>query len=129
MKVAPKNLKLKKDDRGWSVEILKRNEIKQDIRYVYLMTSKPGAIRGNHYHKRRAEWLCVLHGKAKFIIVDNKTGKKTQFTVSGDKPRLVDMPTNVTHTIKNIGKEQLYILEITNMEYSKKNHDTFRLSK
>src|SRR6266849_457565 len=31
------------------------------VRDVHIATINPGAVRGNHYHQRRREVLCILH--------------------------------------------------------------------
>lgn len=107
----------KEDERGIFVEILKSNEIKERIKEVLLIVSKPGVVRGNHYHEKKAEWLCLVKGSAKFLYIDIETGEKKELIVD-NKPTLIKTPLRVAHAIKNIGKDDMYLLEISNHLYA-----------
>ena len=48
-----------------------------------------------------------------------------EYRVSGDKPAPVDMPTLHTHSIENIGDEELLTLFWTHDLFDVKNPDTF----
>jgi len=52
-----------KDRRGEIIDILK----KEPIEYVTLITSKKGAVRGNHFHKKSIQYNYVLKGKLKLF--------------------------------------------------------------
>lgn len=52
-----------KDERGIVQDILTREQID----YVSLITSKKGAVRGNHYHKETVQWLYLYSGKLKSL--------------------------------------------------------------
>jgi len=119
-----KELDIKSDDRGHVIEVIKADNIKE----VLFILSKPGATRGNHFHKSKAEWLCIIKGKAKLTYSDVATGKKTELIVNGDeKPTIIKTPKNIAHVVHNIGTDDLYMLEISDKIYDKKNPDTFKL--
>ena len=67
LKYKIKELKIHSDERGWLVEMLKRSQIKQEIKQIYVTIIKPGKIRGNHYHLKRTEWFFIAKGKQKFL--------------------------------------------------------------
>ena len=52
-----KKLEVHLDKRGWFVEMLKRDEINDDIKQISVASIKPGCVRGNHYHLKRIEWF------------------------------------------------------------------------
>ncbi|MDE1871037.1 MAG: WxcM-like domain-containing protein [Candidatus Micrarchaeota archaeon] len=118
-------LDLRGDDRGIVVEILKKSRIDPEIKEILLISSKPGVVRGNHYHKTKAEWLCIIRGRAKFVYEDNETGERKEIIVSGEKPSLIRTPVNVAHAVKNIGDDELYMIEISNQIYDEI-QDTFK---
>ena len=60
IKYKDKELEIHSDKRGWLVEMLKRDALKEDIKQVYVATIKPGCVRGNHYHLKRTEWFLVI---------------------------------------------------------------------
>ena len=52
-----------KDERGAIADILS----KQPIEYITIISSKKGAVRGNHFHKRSVQYNYVLKGKIKLL--------------------------------------------------------------
>lgn len=105
--------------------MLKKNELKEEIRQIYVATVKPGFVRGNHYHLKRKEWFFIIQGKAKIFLQDLKTKKKISFHVSSKKPKLIEIPPKVAHAVKNIGKQTLYLVSAQNDIYNPKKPDTY----
>ena len=83
VKYKAKELEIHSDQRGWLVEMLKKNELRDEIKQIYVATIKPGCIRGNHYHLRRTEWFFISEGEIKLYLKDIKTGKKIYLKLSG----------------------------------------------
>ena len=125
MKAELKNIEKHTDERGWLVEILRDDEIKEEIRQVYFSASKPGAIRGNHYHKRKVEWFSVVKGKAKLVLEDNESNKREELILSDDTPAIVKIMPNITHAIQNIGDDVMYLIVIVNEVFNPDDADTF----
>ena len=102
MKVETKKLEIKADNRGWLTEIA-NTALSQTIKNIHFAFSKPGMVRGNHYHKQQIEWLFVTSGIGRVLLEDNIIKEKSKFTVSGDCPVLIKIFPNVTHAIVNCG--------------------------
>jgi UDP-2-acetamido-2,6-beta-L-arabino-hexul-4-ose reductase len=110
--------KLKKniDHRGWLAEFIKSVSMGQ----IFISKTKPGITRGNHWHHTKVEKFLVLQGEAiiKFRKID--TDKVIEYKVNGEIPEVVDIPTGYTHSIANIGIEDVITLfwscEIFNQE-------------
>ena len=117
----PIALKLNQDNRGSFVETMRLNSGGQ----VSFSTTKPGIIRGNHFHTRKAERFAVIKGKA--LIELRKIGSKKvmTFELDGDNPACVDMPIWHTHNIRNIGEDDLYTIFWINEQYDQNDPDTF----
>lgn len=120
-----KELEIHSDKRGWLVEMLKRNELKEDIKQIYVATIKPGQVRGNHYHLERIEWFLLIGGKAKLYLEDCKTKERTCLKLSSKKRRVITIYPGIAHAVKNIGKETVYLVGAQNNIYNPKNSDTF----
>jgi UDP-2-acetamido-2,6-beta-L-arabino-hexul-4-ose reductase len=118
MKLEIRDLDIKSDNRGIATEILTSDQM-PEMKEVLLQISKPGTIRGNHYHKKKVEWICVIKGEAKIIYEDVYDGEKKTIFVSGDKPQIIKTPLDVLHTVYNIGKEDLYTISILDSIYAK----------
>lgn len=120
-----KELEIHSDKRGWLVEMLKQNELKEKIKQVYVATIKPGATRGNHYHLKRTEWFFIIGGKAKLYLEDFKTKEKVSLELSAKKPIVITIFPKIAHAVKNSGKETIYLVSAQNTIYNPKNPDTF----
>ena len=109
------------DERGNFVEII-RLEIGGQVSFS---TTKKEITRGNHFHTRKIERFSVIKGKA--LIQLRKIGTKEVFDyyLSGDEPAYVDMPIWYTHSIKNIGEEELYTMFWINEFYDANDPDTY----
>lgn len=116
-----KKLEIKSDERGNFVEIFKIPNFGQ----VSYSTTKPGIIRGNHYHKRKREIFCVIEGKAKIKQRNIKNNEIEEIIVSGKSLELVEMKLNWTHNIQNIGSTEMKLLIWTSEIYNPEDPDTF----
>jgi len=124
IKYKVKELEIHSDKRGWLVEMLKRKEIKEDIKQIYVATIKPGYIRGNHYHLKRTEWLFIINGKAELYLEDLKTKEKICFKLSPKEHKVITIFPKIAHAIKNSGKEIIYLVSAQNEIYNPKKPDT-----
>lgn len=125
LKYKVKNLKIHSDERGWLVEMLKRNEIKEDIKQIYVATIQPGQVRGNHYHLKRKEWFFIISGKVEIHLQDIKTKEKVCLKASSDKPKLITIFPKTAHAVRNISEETVYLVSAQNDIYTPKKPDTF----
>jgi len=109
------------DTRGSFTEIIRLNVGGQ----VSFSTTHPGIVRGNHFHTRKIERFAVIKGEALIQLRQIGTNKVMNFHLSGNEPSYVDMPIWFTHSIKNIGKTELYTIFWINEFYNPENPDTF----
>ena len=100
------DLECKADQRGLLAEVLKANGHGQ----FFVSRTKPGVVRGNHYHDRKVEKFLVLEGEALIRFRNLATGETTEYPVSGCKLRLVDIPPGWTHSIQNVGNNEMITL-------------------
>ena len=112
-------LKVYPDKRGWFVEMLKRNDIKQ----VSVASIKPGQVRGNHYHLNKKEWFLVIGGKAEFYLADSKTKEKICLKLFPGKPKIITIFPKVAHAVKNVSKKTIYFIEADSVIYNHKKPD------
>lgn len=77
---------------------------------VFCSSTVPGALRGNHFHRRKIERFQVLRGEALISLRKVLTGDTVEYRVSGSDPCAVDMPTLWSHNIVNVGDSELLTL-------------------
>jgi UDP-2-acetamido-2,6-beta-L-arabino-hexul-4-ose reductase len=113
--------RLHSDARGQLFEILRLAGGGQ----IFFSTTKPGVIRGNHFHSRKIEWFCVVRGEA--IIRLRRVGDDSvrEFQVSGNSPQFISIPPLYTHQIENVGSEDLLTMFWCNEIFQASDPDTF----
>jgi len=116
-----KKLEVKEDERGKLIEIFKIPGVGQ----VFYSTTKPGIIRGNHYHTRKKEFFCVIEGRGLIKLRNRETGEIKEIEVSGENPEIIEMPINWTHNIKNIGETEMKLLVWVNEIFNPEDPDTY----
>lgn len=101
------HLKKHEDKRGFLIEFLKNFELEnseKEFGQIYLVTSAPGAVRGNHYHKKKEEWLVVIAGKQKVTLEDIHTKERKELLLDSTSEYLtrIRVGSNIAHSFRNI---------------------------
>jgi UDP-2-acetamido-2,6-beta-L-arabino-hexul-4-ose reductase len=109
------------DERGKLYEILRLAGGGQ----IFFSTTRPGVIRGNHFHTRKFEWFCVLRGEAVIRIRRVGDERVREFRVSGESPEFISIPALHTHQIENVGDEDLLTMFWCNEIFQPADPDTF----
>lgn len=109
------------DPRGAFVEVIRLGIGGQ----CSFSTTVPGITRGNHYHTRKIERFAVIKGKALIQLRKIGTDEILDFYLDGIEPAYVDMPIWYTHSIKNIGEEELYTIFWINEPFNTEDADTY----
>jgi len=117
------SLKMNEDDRGSFTEMLRS----QDRGQVSVNISKPGIVKGNHWHHTKNEKFLVVSGKGviRFRKIDEE--KVHEYFVSGDKLEVVDIPVGYTHNIENLGDVDMVTMMWVNEPFDPSLPDTFYL--
>jgi UDP-2-acetamido-2,6-beta-L-arabino-hexul-4-ose reductase len=114
-------LNLNTDNRGFLFEIIKELTGGQ----VFFSLTKPGVIRGNHFHTRKIERFCVVSGNAIIHLRRIGYNKIIEYKVTGNDPTAIDIPIYHTHNIENIGKSDLLTLFWSNDIFNPEAPDTY----
>ena len=116
------DLKMNEDARGSFTELLKTEKCGQ----VSINISKPGIIKGQHWHHTKWEFFIVVAGHG--LIQQRKIGSDEvlNFEVSGDKIQAVHMLPGYTHNIINLSEtENLVTVMWANEQFDPNHPDTF----
>jgi UDP-2-acetamido-2,6-beta-L-arabino-hexul-4-ose reductase len=109
------------DSRGQLCEVLRMTGGGQ----IFFSTTKPGVIRGNHFHTRKVEWFCVLRGEAAIRVRPVGCEVVREFRVSGGSPEFISIPPLHTHQIENVGDEELLTMFWCSELFQPGDPDTF----
>ncbi|MBE6034885.1 polysaccharide biosynthesis C-terminal domain-containing protein [Aminipila sp.] len=137
----PKNqfsypLKMNIDNRGSFTEILKQDSFGQ----VSVNISKPGIIKGNHWHHTKTEKFLVVSGtgvirfrKVSVNSADLNDLSATdnqeiiEYYVNGDILEVIDIPPGYTHSITNLGETDMVTIMWANESFDPQKPDTYFL--
>jgi UDP-2-acetamido-2,6-beta-L-arabino-hexul-4-ose reductase len=112
------------DQRGELAELLKSKNIGQ----IFISRTRPGITRGHHYHDTKVEKFIVLEGNA-IIRFRHVLGEDViEYPVSGDQFKVVDIPPGYTHSIENVGINDLIVLFWADEIFDPSFPDTFPMS-
>lgn len=114
-------LKVHADQRGSFTEFLKSEGSGQ----VSVNISKPGVIKGNHWHHTKTEKFLAVSGMGLLLFRKLGTEDILMYPVSGDNPVVVDVPPGYVHTVMNTGAVDLVMVIWSNQIYDPQNPDTF----
>lgn len=114
-------LKMNVDDRGSFTEFIRTANRGQ----VSVNISKPGIIKGNHWHHSKNEKFLVVSGNGKIRFRKINDNEIIEFNVSGDKLEVVDIPTGYTHNIENTGTEDMVTIMWVNECFDSTRPDTY----
>lgn len=117
----PVPLAISSDYRGSFFEAVRGTGCSQ----TSVSTTVPGITRGNHWHLNKIERFLVVRGCARIEVRRVAHDKVHVFDVTGDMPAFIDMPTLHTHSITNVGDDELLTLFWANDHFSPAAPDTF----
>lgn len=130
--VQVKKLKLIPDDRGFLMEILRRDEdLFESFGQCYVTLVRPRIVKGWHYHKKQIDHFVCLQGTAKVVLYDARKNSKTfgevsEYFMSMENPIVLKIPTYVYHGFTAAGDHDAMILNIPTEPYHYKEPDEFR---
>lgn len=116
-------LKMNMDSRGSFTEFIKTPDRGQ----VSVNISKPGIIKGNHWHSTKNEKFLVVSGKGVIRFRKVNSHEVIEYFVNGNKMEVVDIPAGYTHSIENIGDTDMVTIMWANECFDPEKPDTYHL--
>jgi dTDP-4-dehydrorhamnose 3,5-epimerase len=127
-------LKVHEDDRGYLFEVIHQSDpFVKRFGQVYLVGDRmERVVRAFHKHNELHDWFCIVHGAAKFVLVDDRenspTYRKADILVgTGRTPSLIVVPPGVYHGWMSLEPGTL-MCSIASHEYNRQNPDEVRVS-
>lgn len=116
-------LKMNIDNRGSFTEFIKTPDRGQ----VSVNISRPGIVKGNHWHHSKNEKFLVVSGRGVIRFRRIGSDEVIEYYVSGDKLEVVDIPTGYTHNIENLGDVDMVTIMWANELFDPDHPDTYFL--
>jgi UDP-2-acetamido-2,6-beta-L-arabino-hexul-4-ose reductase len=112
------------DKRGFLVENIDPEILKGSKHFLYT-TTVPGIVRGNHYHKHKIEWFCIIKGKCRFVTENIETKKREEMIITDTDDILFRTEPLVAHAMENAGDNEMIFLGFVNEALDRKEPDTY----
>ena len=131
--VVVKQLKPLVDERGWLMEILRKDwDVFAQFGQVYVTAAYPNVVKAWHMHKKQTDYLVCIAGMVKLALYDERDGSKTrgeinEFVIGEQNYVLVKVPPEVWHGFKVISQKAALVLNTPTELYDYKAPDEFRL--
>ena len=116
-------LKMNVDNRGSFTEFLRS----EDRGQVSINISKPGIVKGNHWHHTKNEKFLVVKGEGIIRFRQIYSDEIIEYKVSDKKLEVIDIPTGYTHNIENVGETDMVTVMWANEAFDPENPDTYYL--
>jgi dTDP-4-dehydrorhamnose 3,5-epimerase len=120
------------DDRGYVMEILRRDdELFKQFGQAYISACFPGVVKAWHCHEIQTDHFCCIQGNAKIGLYDDRpdspTNGKAKGIVIGElNPVLISIPRLVWHGMTALGGELAVVLNIPTEPYNREKPDELR---
>lgn len=106
-----KDLVKNSDNRGWLMELFRRDVIDENIYpdMSYISLTHPGIVRGPHEHIEQTDYFCFIgYSFFRLFLWDNREDSDTYMNkmvldIDEHVPKIVIIPPKVVHAYKNIG--------------------------
>lgn len=122
------------DDRGSVTEIYdpRWNWHPDPMVFSYMFTIRPGAVKGWGLHKQHEDRYFVLSGELELVLYDPRPDSSTykkicKIYLSGNQPKLINVPKFVWHADHNIGTTELVVINFPTIQYDHSKPDKYRL--
>jgi dTDP-4-dehydrorhamnose 3,5-epimerase len=132
--VQVKTLRAIPDERGWLMEILRRDETEllPAFGQVYVSATYPGVVKAWHYHRVQVDNFACVAGMVKLVLIDTREDSPTrdmvnEFFIGVHNPMLVQVPSLVYHGWKCISTEPSLVVNVPSEPYNRESPDEFRL--
>ncbi|OAK03394.1 capsular biosynthesis protein [Bacillus wiedmannii] len=117
------DLKMHSDHRGSFTEFIRTPERGQ----ISINISKPVITKGNHWHHTKNEKFLVVSGEGLIRFRKIDSDDIFEYRVSGEKLQVVDIPVGYTHSIVNVGENDLVTVMWVNECFDPERPDTYFL--
>ncbi len=114
---------MNRDSRGSFTELFRT----EDRGQVSVNVTKPGFVKGEHWHHTKNEKFIVVKGTGLIRLRKIDSNEILDFHVSGEIIEVVDIPAGYAHNIINIGEEDLVTVMWASECFHREMPDTFSL--
>jgi dTDP-4-dehydrorhamnose 3,5-epimerase len=104
----------------------------EEVGYAYVITIRPGRIKGWGMHKLQSDRYFLAHGSVRVALYDGRAGSPTHgrldvHNLTGSTPSLLLIPPGVWHADQNWGDDDAVLLNFPTHPYNREAPDKYRI--
>jgi len=124
-RIAPEPLRVHADGRGdlWKALSASRLGPGESFGEIYLLFTRAGAVRGNHWHRKTTEWFVVVQGRMRCTLALPGTGLRKEFLLDAASPSVLKVPPGVAHRLRAEGEGPALLAAVADREYDAESPD------
>jgi len=115
---------LHQNDTGSFQELAHASDV--EFGQLSLLTIAPRCTRGGHYHTRKREWFCCLHGECVLVLKHTDGAQIAGIHLSSTRKEFVIVNPYDVHVVLNPHDQECELLIISSEEYDPDNPDTIK---
>jgi dTDP-4-dehydrorhamnose 3,5-epimerase len=122
------------DDRGSVCELFdpRWGWTDDDLVFSYVFTLRPGMVKGWGMHREHEDRYFILYGELELVLYDGREDSPTHGLVSEiylteHRRQLMNIPTGVWHANRNVGMNDVTVINFPTKPYDHENPDKYRL--
>ena len=127
-------LKVNADDRGYFYEVMHSTDsFFNKFGQIYVVCDPTrGTVRAFHKHEILWDWFCIVHGSAKFVLVDDRQDKSTYrqkdvIVIGEHNPSLIVVPPGIFHGWMSLEDDTIMVSTASEV-YNRAKPDEIRIS-
>lgn len=100
--------------------------------FAYSFTIRPGMTKGWGLHKRHEDRYFILLGEMEVVLYDERPDSPTcglvsKIVLSEYRRRLMNIPAGIWHANRNIGSQDVVVINFPTIQYDHADPDKYRL--
>lgn len=113
-----------RDARGWNIHPIDYALLEAGgVDNIHIVSMEPGAIRGNHLHRRQTEYVFIIGGPCLVAAKNPETGEEFSIVVEQDDLHIFRASPGVAHAFKNVSGHTVYALCHSDLRFDPGNVD------
>lgn len=98
------------------------------FKHMFVATINPGFSRGNHFHKRKTEWILAMDGKVEVVLIDALTKEESRVILDARNSQMLEIAPNLLVRVFNPTPMKATILAIFDEVFDPSDPDVWNLT-
>jgi UDP-2-acetamido-2,6-beta-L-arabino-hexul-4-ose reductase len=113
------------NETGLFQELARSNDVK--FGQISLLIINSGSSRGGHYHTRKEEWFCCIHGRCRLDLLDVHSKASKEMILDEMKREFIKVEPFWIHTLTNLcNARSCNLIIVVSEEFNESDPDTFK---